>query len=162
MEKKHLSLLGVGPIYVSIIGIVTLIAIILQLNHTIPSYAFPIAYLSVAVGILFILLGALIWIMAVVKSKLVSKIISNELVTTGVFAYVRNPIYSAFLLIFSGIVLFLNNAYLLILPVLYWALLSVLLIKTEEKWLLNLYKEQYEEYMKKVNRCIPMIRRTKD
>ena len=161
MEKKHLSLLGVGPIYVSIIGVITLIAIILQLNHIIPSYAFPIAYLSVAVGILFILLGALIWIMAVVKSKLVSKIVSNELVTTGVFAYVRNPIYSAFMLIFSGILLLLNNMYLLLLPLLYWAFLSVLLIKTEEKWLLDLYKEQYEEYMKNVNRCIPMIRRTK-
>lgn len=27
--------------------------------------------------------------------------------------------------------------------------------QTEEKWLFNLYKQDYADYLKRVNRCIP-------
>ena len=36
-----------------------------------------------------------------------------------------------------------------------WALLTVTLKLTEEKWLLDLYGQDYADYMKQVNRCIP-------
>ena len=39
-----------------------------------------------------------------------------------------------------------------------WLILTVVLKNTEEKWLSNLYGEEYEKYKKSVNRCIPWKR----
>lgn len=83
------------------------------------------------------------------------------MITTGVYAYVRNPVYSAFLMMCTGALLLANNVFLLILPVIYWIFLTVLMKCTEEKWLANLYGREYVEYCKKVNRCIPFFTRIK-
>ena len=158
MKNKHLSVLGVGPIYVATILIVTVVVVILNVKGKLPIYEFPIPLLPILIGIVLIIVGIILWISAVVSSKLTAKIKSNELVTNGVFAYVRNPIYSAFMFVCTGIIFTLNNIFLLIVPLLYWLFLTILLICTEEKWLLNLYTHQYEEYCKKVNRCIPFFK----
>ena len=160
MNKNHLSVLGVGPIYVAIIVMTTIFIVLLQLNHIIPTYKIPVDFLAIIIGIVFIVIGIVLWINAVVFSKLTSKIKSNTLVTSGVFSYVRNPIYSAFMFICTGIIVSLNNILLFFVPILYWILLTILLINTEEKWLRNLYKQDYETYCNKVNRCIPMIRKS--
>ena len=39
-----------------------------------------------------------------------------------------------------------------------WALITIVLINTEEKWLLKVYGNEYAEYKKRVNRCIPWKR----
>ena len=39
----------------------------------------------------------------------------------------------------------------------YWIFMTVLMKYTEEKWLKNLYGREYEEYCRRVNRCIPWI-----
>ena len=33
--------------------------------------------------------------------------------------------------------------------------MTITLINTEEKWLLDIYGDEYEAYKKRVNRCIP-------
>lgn len=48
-----------------------------------------------------------------------------------------------------------TNIILFVLPVVYYVYMTVFLIKTEEKWLSELYGQEYEEYCKNVNRCIP-------
>ena len=48
---------------------------------------------------------------------------------------------------------------MLILPVIDWAIMTIALINTEEKWLLDLYGNEYAEYKKHVNRFIPWKRR---
>ena len=158
MSKKYLSVFGVGPIYFSVVVIITCILLILNANGILPVYAFSLALIPLLIGILFILVGVILWVSAVVFSKITAKIKSNTLITNGVFAYVRNPIYSAFMFICSGIIISQNNLFLFIAPVIYWLFLTVLMIKTEEKWLINLYKDEYSKYCKKVNRCIPFIK----
>ena len=156
MKNKHLSVWGIGPVYVSIILITTFILVII--NKKLPFYLFPIPMLSIIIGIILIFIGISLWISAVVFSKITSEIKSNRLVTNGIFAYVRNPIYSAFMFICSGIIILLNNVILFVVPLLYWLFLTILMIKTEEKWLKNIYKQEYIEYCKKVNRCIPKLK----
>ncbi|MEL5719973.1 MAG: isoprenylcysteine carboxylmethyltransferase family protein, partial [Treponemataceae bacterium] len=80
-------------------------------------------------------------------------------VTTGVYGIVRNPIYSAFLFIFSGVLLLFRNWFLLILPFVFWALLTLLMKFTEEIWLKDKFGKEYTAYCKKVNRVIPWFRR---
>lgn len=159
MSDRHMSIWGVGPIYFSTILIVTAVVAILNLNGKLPVYEFSVILLPILVGIILIVIGITLWISAVIFSKLVAKIKSNTLVTNGVFAYVRNPIYSAIMFICAGIIFLLNNVLLLVIPLLYWGFLTILLVHTEEKWLLKLYKQEYVEYCKTVNRCIPFFQR---
>ncbi len=41
------------------------------------------------------------------------------------------------------------------LPFVFWVLLTVMMQAAEEKWLLAQFGDEYKEYCKRVNRCIP-------
>ena len=107
------------------------------------------------------MLGLYLWIEAVIIQKINKKVKENKLITTGVYGIVRNPVYSAFLFIFTAILLFTSNYILLILPFVFWAFLTILMKNTEEKWLKNEFGKEYEEYLKEVNRVIPWLRNKK-
>ena len=81
----------------------------------------------------------------------------NRLVTTGAYALVRNPIYSAAMIACTGVILIVSNAWFFVLPFIYWLFMTVLMKATEEKWLRNLYGKKYDDYCKRVNRCWPWI-----
>ena len=49
-----------------------------------------------------IVIGAIFWISAIKKSDIDDNIRQNNLVTTGIYGYVRHPIYAAFLYISTG------------------------------------------------------------
>ena len=158
MKKEKLSVFGIGPLYVGIIISITILLIFLQNNGYFKNG--EISFLKIPfiiIGIICIVIGIGLWISAVVNSRISKNIKELKLVTTGVFAIVRNPIYSAFLFLFTGILLFTRNLYLLIFPIIFWIYLTYLLKETEEKWLKDKFKEEYQKYMKKVNRIIPNI-----
>lgn len=163
MKKEHLPMIGVGPIYVISIILLTIVGIyiseigLIDLGK-ISLLTIPFAFM----GAVLIIFGIIFWLKAVFQSKLSDNIKKNTLVTTGVYSYVRNPIYSAFLMICTGALLFANNLILLILPVIYWIYLTLLMKFTEEKWLKNLYGNEYTEYCKRVNRCIPFLQKMKE
>ncbi|MEJ8752424.1 isoprenylcysteine carboxylmethyltransferase family protein [Lagierella sp. ICN-221743] len=151
---------GVGPIYVIICLFLTIAGIYLHIK----------GYLSVGeinkgkmffilFGILLILFGLYLWVQAVIVQKINKNVKENKLITTGVYSIVRNPVYSAFIFIFTGVLLFTANYFLLILPFIFWAFLTILMKNTEEKWLKNEFGKEYEIYLNEVNRVIPCIRR---
>lgn len=159
MKKyEHLPILGLGPVYVFSILLLTLVAVILRNLPLFKSGILQFLHIPlVIIGIFFVILSAFIWIQAVIISKLDENIKKNHLVTSGVYAWVRNPIYSAFMILCTGVLLIVGNAWFFVLPFLYWWLLTVLMKSTEEKWLLDMYGDEYVEYCKKVNRCLPWI-----
>ena len=106
-------------------------------------------------GAVFCVLGAVLWIGAVFVSKISMNVRNNRLVTDGVYAWVRNPTYTGAAFIATGALLFKHNAVLLILPFVFWIYMTVLVRRTEEKWLLERYGTEYEEYCARTNRCIP-------
>lgn len=155
-EKNHLPLYGVGPIYVYAIIAATTAGILCSQFKIIPYACVPIIKtILLIMGVLLIVMGVTLWVSAVFRAKIDDGITNNKLVTSGVYALVRNPIYSAFLFFCTGVLMIYGNLWLLILPVLYWMFLTVLMKCTEEKWLKNLYGVEYEEYCRRVNRCIP-------
>ena len=159
MKKyEHLPIFGIGPVYVASILLPTIVAAILRNNHVFTSGRLVTLRIPlIIIGVLFIILSAFIWIQAVIVSKLDENIKKNHLVTSGVYAWVRNPIYSAFMILCTGVLLIAGNAWFFILPFIYWRLLTVLMKNTEEKWLQDMYGDEYMEYCKKVNRCWPWI-----
>lgn len=159
-NKKHLPMYGVGPLYVSIILITTIIFIFLSYLNYIPIYNIKELSASIIMlGIILIIVSIYMWCKAVIKDNIDKYIIKNKLLTTGIYSYTRNPIYSAFTILSLGLILIANNYYLLFLPVLYYLFLTVLMILTEEKWLKEAFGFEYEEYKKKVNRIIPIKKR---
>ena len=156
MEKGHLPILGVGPLYVITIILMTVISIILSVTRFIPVITFTnMRWIFILIGILCFIIGITLWLKAVIIDRLDAHIIKNELVTTGVYAYVRNPVYSAFMFVCTGVLLIYGNLVLLVLPIIYWGFMTVLMKLTEEKWLENLYGKEYVQYRQRVNRCIP-------
>lgn len=157
-KPEHLPKMGVGPIIVVPQLVITAVAIILSEMGKI--YSLQIKEwknLFIIIGIALIIFGAWMWFSSNFISKIDGHIEKNHLVTTGVYAIVRNPIYSAFFLVCIGAIFIETNITLLVLPVIYYVYMTVFLIKTEEKWLRKLYGQEYEAYCKNVNRCIPWI-----
>lgn len=155
-KKDHLPVFGVGPFYVICIVILTILGIILSILGIIPSVRIKMLETPfIILGILLIALGVFIWIQAVFQSKIDERIRKNTLVTDGIYAWVRHPIYSAFMLISTGTLFIARNLWLLILPFFFWLLLTILMIHTEEKWLEERFGKAYLRYCKRVNRCIP-------
>lgn len=155
-DKKHLPMCGVGPVYGCSIIFLTMIGIWLSASHRMPSEQIDVLHIPfVVIGICLIVIGAAIWFSANFCSQVGKHIKNNTLVTTGIYAWVRNPIYSAFMIACTGVLMLANNLWLLILPLFFWLFLTVLMKCTEEKWLKNLYGQEYVEYCRNVNRCIP-------
>ena len=159
-QEYKMPIFGVGPIYVITCLILTIAGICLHLNGYIYQGKLRQGKIFfIIAGIFMIILGIYLWIQAVIIQKINKKVSEKKLITTGVYSIVRNPVYSAFTFIFTGLLLFTTNYILLILPFVFWAILTILMKNTEEKWLKNEFGEEYEIYLKKVNRVIPRIRR---
>ena len=158
-EGQKLPMFGIGPYL--IYGIAFLNAVVIILTF----YVFKIGILEGIwilvfriMAILLIIIGIVIWFIGAVRSGMDKNITENKLKTDGIYAWVRNPMYSGCWFIIVGVTFMWHN--ILLVPMIFvdWMILTVVLKNTEEKWLLDLYGEEYEEYKKRVNRCIPWKR----
>lgn len=158
--KDHLPFFGIGPLYVALIVALTAVGMILSAkgcldNGIIPALKIPM----LVVGILVAALGAFIWGYAFFFDKIDDSIKNNSLCTDGIYAWVRNPLYVGWMFLCIGVSLFAGNLWLLLLPFIFWALMAVMMKHTEEKWLHDLYGEEYDAYCKRVNRTWPWFPR---
>lgn len=161
-EKEHLPIYGVGPFCVISMLLIFLIGVFLHLAGYLDSGRIKnFQILFIILGGALILVAVWIWINAVLIQKIDQEIKKNHLVTTGIYAWVRNPIYSAIAIALTGLGMFFANAWLLFLPCLFWVEITVLMKFTEEKWLKERYGQSYMNYCKRVNRCIPWIPKQK-
>lgn len=157
-KKEHLPVYGVGPVYGISIIFLTVLGIILSCMNVISTGKYAELKIPfIIVGILIVLLGFFVWFKAAFRIE--QYITSNNLCTDGIYGAVRNPCYSGIMLMCTGALVIANNLWLLILPFVYWAAMTVLMKNTEEKWLYRIYGQEYLEYCKKVNRCIPWFKR---
>lgn len=162
MKSKEFKMpaFGVGPLYVIICLILTIGGICLHLKGYL--YQGELSkgkIIFIIIGTILILFGIYLWVQAVIVEKINKKVKEKKLIKSGVYSIVRNPVYSAFIFIFTGILLLTANLYLLILPFVFWFFLTILMKNTEEKWLKNEFGKEYEIYLKEVNRVIPWFRR---
>ena len=159
-QEFKMPAFGVGPIYVITCLILTIGGICLHLKGYLYQGELNKGKIIFIIGgILLILFGIYLWLQAVIVEKINKKVKEKKLITSGVYSFVRNPVYSAFIFILTGSLLLTANYFLLILPFIFWAFLTILMKNTEEKWLKNEFGKEYEIYLKQVNRVIPWIRR---
>lgn len=160
-NNKHLPIYGPGPFIGGFMIILTLIAVFLEKNDLIPKGQIngSVKTTMTIIGAVLVVGGIALWIYAVPVSKIDDGILHNRLVTTGAYAHVRNPIYSAIMIACDGILLMTGNIYFLVLPLIFWVFMSIVLMHTEEVWLRKMFKQEYEEYCQSVNRCWPSLKR---
>lgn len=111
-------------------------------------------YLSIFMGISIFLVGTFVYF----KWEIFwHKTFKGQLVTDGIFHYIRHPHYTSLLIVGLGLALFFNSITALIIaiiaiPIMIWSIID------EEKLLIKQYGQEYKEYMKKVPwRIIPKI-----
>ncbi len=155
-KEQKLPLYGIGPWLVMGMGLLAFVGVVLA------NYVFHSGILDGIwgwslriMGVLLILVGLWVWVTGALRSDMDSNIADNRLKTDGIYAWVRNPMYAGWWLLITGISFLWHNVWLLPVFFLNWLLMTIVLKHTEEKWLLNLYKQDYADYMKRVNRCIP-------
>lgn len=150
------SAFGVGPIYVLLCLCFTIIGLCLRAKGFLSGGEIKQGSLFFYItGFAFLVFAVYLWAGAVIVEKINKKAKEGTLVTSGVYGIVRNPIYTAFLFLFTALLLFARNYILLLLPPVFWIFLTILLKNTEEKWLKETFGKEYELYCKNVNRIIP-------
>lgn len=162
MKKNHLPFFGVGPMIGGVQIAVTVIGIALSCFGYLDFG--KIGFLRIpltVVGAGLVAFGMYLFYGAHYKARLFEHVEQNRLVTTGVYSIVRNPVYSAYLSICTGAVCMAANWALFVIPVFCWAFMTVVLKLTEEKWLTDLYGDEYIRYCSRVNRCIPWFPKNK-
>ena len=77
----------------------------------------------------------------------------TELVTNGLFAYSRNPIFLGVMIANVGLMLIIPNAFTLLIVALSTVSINTQ-IRLEETFLKSVHGQQYESYLKKVRRWV--------
>lgn len=134
-----------------IIPIGQIISIVLKASffpHYVRYIGFALALIGTCVFILSILQMADSWRAGVSKNE------KTALVTTGVYAFSRNPAFLGFDLVYIGILLMFFNPILWILSFLGAFIFHLQIVNVEEEFLLSSFGQEYLNYKKAVNRYI--------
>lgn len=118
----------------------------------------PVRAFGVIIGILAVIIFAMAtitmkdnWRVGIPEEK-------TALVTKGIYSWSRNPAFVAFDLLYLSICLLFFNLPLMLVSV--WAAVMLhLQILQEEEHMLKMFGEEYEEYCRHTNRCIPWKRK---
>lgn len=81
----------------------------------------------------------------------------HELISRGIYRWLRHPSYTGGIMIFIGIALSINNWLALIVNLLIIAGAYLYRIKIEERALINYFGDAYKEYMKSTWRIFPYL-----
>jgi len=82
----------------------------------------------------------------------------GRLVTDGVYAYVRHPVYAVWILFIApGLFLTTDALFLIALPFLMYAVFRTLIVE-EDEYLKQRFGQEFTDYTKKVNSIIPKLR----
>ncbi len=92
------------------------------------------------------------------SGKNTKKQIAEKLNTSGIYSILRNPLYLANYLNWLGIVLLLSNHLLTIVITSLFIILYYKIILVEENFLLQKFKEEYQNYFSKTPRILPSFK----
>ena len=82
----------------------------------------------------------------------------RELVISGLYRFVRNPMYDGALLVLFGHVLWFPSLALLVCPIIFFVAFHLFVVLYEERTLLKKFGAAYEQYFLDVPRWMPRVR----
>ncbi len=102
---------------------------------------------------------AVIGLAYIKRGGLNKKVHANKLVTEGIFAVCRNPLYVGNAMILCGLLLVCNSPLAYVFAGGFFVFAYWCIIRTEETFLLNKFGPDYAEYCRQVHRWLPDPRR---
>lgn len=105
------------------------------------------------VGYLLLLPGLIFWVTAVIQ--LMTGFSKGQLVTTGAYGVVRNPIYSSATFFILPAVALTTLTWVYFVPSVFLYVGVMIFIGKEEKQLTKAFGKEYEDYMARVDRLVP-------
>lgn len=152
--NKERPLTKVAPPAVFIVSL--LLGIIIDYLY---SSQFISCYINVWLGIPVLLLGISLHLYSIRTLKKAGTTFhankaATKLVWNGPYRYSRNPIYLGMVIIYMGISLLINNAWLFLLLIPVFITLHVFVIKPEEAHLHRTFGNKYSDYCREVRRWI--------
>ena len=111
------------------------------------------------IGIVIALLGDVLFVISVLTMKDswragVSETDKTELVTNGIYQISRNPAFLGFDLVYIGILLMFFNWIIFAVSVFAIVMFHLQIVNVEEDFLTTVFRDEYLEYKKKVNRYL--------
>ncbi len=122
-------------------------------------YIFPISFLpdydvvNIA-GTILIIVGAGLATWAVLASGDNQLRKPMKLLTSGPYAFSRNPIYLSWFMASLGLALFLNSLWLLLAAIIAFIYMNIFILPYEERLLEQNFAEEYPAYRKRVRRWL--------
>jgi protein-S-isoprenylcysteine O-methyltransferase Ste14 len=108
------------------------------------------------VGYFLLLPGLTLWGAAVIQ--LLTGFSRGELVTTGAYGVVRNPIYSSVTFFVLPAVALMTLTWVYFVASIFLYVGVMIFIGTEEKQLTQAFGQEYEDYLARVDRLVPSRR----
>ena len=150
-----MTLLGAGPK-------IALISVIYLIVSSLLTYLYPkffvirnVPYtIFVVSGVILLLLGLPMLIIS--GRAITTGFRKSELLTTGIYAVVRNPVYAAWILFIApGILVFFKSWLMLLTPIVAYISFKVF-IREEYQYLRKHFGQTYLEYEASVNELLPI------
>ena len=129
---------------------------------TVQMFPPPLFYWLSLLGVIILILGGIILLLSRLQlgryggSRIVIED-EHQLITSGVYRYIRHPMYLSFLLIFFGYFTALGSVFMTIIIVLGFFFIFKLRMELEERLLFLQFGEKYKKYMKRTKRIFPFL-----
>ncbi|HLF59216.1 MAG TPA: isoprenylcysteine carboxylmethyltransferase family protein [Alphaproteobacteria bacterium] len=102
--------------------------------------------------------AAVVGLAYIKRGGLNKRVYAKDLVTEGLFAHCRNPLYVGNLLLLLALLVIVNNLWAYVIGGGFFVFAYVAIVAAEEKYLRGKFGAGYEEYCRRVNRWIPDFR----
>ena len=157
MKSKENYFRGIIPPPVTFIVLI-LIAFIAQRLHPI-NLIFDNFLIRFTIGTPILLISGVIaanalLIMRKHKTAFNFHNLTTKFIIEGSFRYTRNPLYLSLLLVMGSAILFSNSAWYFVSLILLFTFLNFGVVAREEKYLKEMFREEYTNYQKRVRRWI--------
>lgn len=83
----------------------------------------------------------------------------HQLITTGIYKYIRHPMYTAISVFTGGLGLISANLIVLLLPLIMFSFLCYIRIRDEEGMMISWFGDDYILYMRKTGKFFPKLRK---
>src|SRR5215471_10057394 len=87
-----------------------------------------------------------------------NKVYAEDLVTTGIFAHCRNPLYVGNILMIAGVGILSNSLLYVVIMIPFFLFIYQAIVLAEENFLRNKFGEQFNNYCSRVNRWFPALK----
>lgn len=152
--NRRMTRWGVGPTFACISGVYALVIFVLnQMYFSSVRFLLFSPTVNLTLGVILICTGVPMYL---IPAFTIDKYFyEGKLCTTGVYAFVRHPIYAAWItFIIPGIVLIRGSILGMSVPIVMYGIFRIL-IRKEEQYLEEKFGEEYREYRRKVGAVFP-------